>query len=180
MPYNDNMAQNSGDSWPQRVQKAGERVADGEVIEGATDFAALAADADTAQLRRRSANLRVQAAMAYVRAGNGPEALSAAVKALNTLRDLDLYHRAVGFYMTLTQAVEARKLARTLDALRTEFSHQAVILTGEMRKYPLPARKLPTYCPGCDLPMRTDAVDWITPMRAECDYCGTVVDAVAG
>jgi hypothetical protein len=117
--------------------------------------------------------------MAFVRAGNGAEALKSAAKSLQTLRDLDLYHRAVGFYTTLTQAIEARRLVRALDALRAEFSHQAVILTREMRKYPLPLRKLPTYCPGCELPMRTDAVDWITPARAECDYCGTVVDAVA-
>jgi hypothetical protein len=173
------MSQNTTATWAQRVQKAGERVADGEVAEGAMDFAALADEAEAALLRRRSANLRVQAAMAFVRAGNGDDAFNTARKALQTLRELDLYHRAVGFYTTLTQAVESRKLMKTLDSLRTGFSHDAVILTGEMRKYPLPARKLPTYCPGCELPMRTDAVDWITPARAECDYCGTVVDAVA-
>ncbi len=117
--------------------------------------------------------------MAYVRAGQGPEALRSAVSALQTLRELDLYHRAVGFYGAIAQALEARKLVRALDALRSEFSQHVVVLTGEMRKYPLPSRKLPTYCPGCELPMRTDAVDWITPARAECDYCGTVVDAVA-
>ncbi len=35
---------------------------------------------------------------------------------------------------------------------------------------------LPTECPECDAPLKYNEVKWVGPRRAECPYCGNVVD----
>jgi hypothetical protein len=35
---------------------------------------------------------------------------------------------------------------------------------------------LPTECPECDAPIKYDEVKWVGPRRAECPYCGNVVE----
>ena len=39
------------------------------------------------------------------------------------------------------------------------------------------ARLLPTTCPGCGGPLRSDEVDWADEATAECPYCGGSVRA---
>ena len=90
---------------------------------------------------------------------------------------MELYFRAPAFYQSMVKRLEAKKLTRALDTLRAEQSATMVIFQNEARKEALPRTQLPAACPGCSLPMRADEVDWISSARAECDYCGTVVDA---
>jgi hypothetical protein len=33
---------------------------------------------------------------------------------------------------------------------------------------------LPTKCQGCGAPLRSDEVEWVDEMTAECPYCGTI------
>ncbi|MDO8124140.1 MAG: hypothetical protein Q6364_07140 [Candidatus Hermodarchaeota archaeon] len=35
---------------------------------------------------------------------------------------------------------------------------------------------LPTECPECDAPLKYNEVKWVGPRRAECPYCGNVVE----
>jgi hypothetical protein len=127
--------------------------------------------------RRRAANLYAQAALSFAQAGRSTELILCARKALQMFGDLDLYTRATSFYSGLLKQLEAATSTKTLDAYRTEFSHKAVIMQGEAKKENLPTHALPAVCPACTLPMRFDEVDWISATRAECDYCGIVVNA---
>jgi proline racemase len=135
------------------------------------------ADAAQRVSRRRTANLCAQAAMSYAQAGQGADANLCARKALGLFTELDLYTRAFTFYMAFAKLLETSKQNKALDALRTEFSGRAVVMQGEARKEGLRTGALPAVCPACTLPMRFDEVDWISATRAECDYCGIVVDA---
>ncbi len=36
---------------------------------------------------------------------------------------------------------------------------------------------LPTHCPGCGAPLRSDEVEWADEVTAECPYCGSAVRA---
>jgi len=36
-------------------------------------------------------------------------------------------------------------------------------------------RVLPTHCPGCGAPIRSDEVEWADELTAECPYCGSAV-----
>ena len=38
-------------------------------------------------------------------------------------------------------------------------------------------RVLPTHCPGCGAPIRSDEVEWADEVTAECPYCGSAVRA---
>jgi hypothetical protein len=159
------------------LRSAAALTADGRHAEAAQAYAALAAEAERVRNRRRAANTHASAALAFVAAGDAAAALVHARAALGEFLALRLYHRAPSFYQAVAKAAESRRATRLLDALRTEFSAQVVVFTAESRKDALPASRLPAACPGCGLPMRADVVDWITDARAECDYCGTVMDA---
>jgi len=44
----------------------------------------------------------------------------------------------------------------------------------------LPARApLPTHCPSCGGPLRSDEVDWLDEFHAQCDFCGSPVRTLA-
>jgi hypothetical protein len=140
-------------------------------------FAALAVEAERARNRRRTANTHALAALAFVAARNPNSAFTHASPALDEFFDLRLYHRAPAFYQELLKAAEAQKLVKLADALRMKFSNKIVVFAAEARKDPLPNATLPSECPGCGIAMQPDVVDWITDARAECDFCGTVMDA---
>lgn len=36
---------------------------------------------------------------------------------------------------------------------------------------------IPTHCPACGGPIRSDEVDWIDPVSVKCPYCGSPVRA---
>lgn len=143
----------------------------------AAGYATLAVDAEHERNRRRAANMHALAALEFTIARDPNKAFAHARAALREFLDLRLYHRAPAFYLALLKAAEAGKLNRLVDALRTEFSSQIVVYTAEARKEPFPATALPAACPGCGHAMRPDLVDWISDERAECDFCGTVMDA---
>jgi uncharacterized Zn-finger protein len=42
-----------------------------------------------------------------------------------------------------------------------------------------PRPVLPTACPGCGGPLRSDEVEWADEVTAECPYCGSAVRAQA-
>jgi hypothetical protein len=77
-------------------------------------------------------------------------------------------------------------LARLLNALeRRAYHEQAVTLRAEgaalLGARPptadTPQAALPTTCPSCNAPLRSDEVEWIDAQSAECAYCGSVVRA---
>lgn len=162
---------------PAALLRGHKLAASGNHAEAGAAYAKLAAQSEKDMNQRRAGNIHTLASLAYVEAADDLKALDHARKALKHFITLELYFRAPSFYMTLLKRAEAKKLTRLIDTMRTEFSSKMVIYTGESRKETLPRSQLPATCPGCALPMRPDEVDWISPARAECDYCGTVVDA---
>jgi hypothetical protein len=160
------------------LQRAQALAAANQHAEAAAEFARLAGVAENDRNQRRAGNTHALAALAYASAGDGINALEHARGAFKHFVQMELYSRAPAFYQTMVKRLEARKLTRALDTLRAELSAKMVIFQNEARKEALPRTQLPAACPGCSLPMRPDEVDWISSARAECDYCGTVVDAV--
>ncbi len=159
------------------LQRAQTLTAAGQHAEAAAEFARLADVAEKDRNQRRAGNTHALAALAYANAGDGANALEQARGALKHFIQMELYFRAPAFYQSIVKRLEAKRLTRALDTLRAEQSAKMVIFQTEARKESLPRTQLPATCPGCGLPMRPDEVDWISSARAECDYCGIVVDA---
>jgi hypothetical protein len=127
--------------------------------------------------KRRAANLLAQAATSYAHAGNESLALNNGRLALRVFGELEMTWRARAFYDGFVKLLTGLKLSKALDAVRSEYSQKIVIWSDMAQRDPLPSSRLPAACPSCTLPMRADEVDWISKTRAECDYCGIVVDA---
>ncbi len=69
---------------------------------------------------------------------------------------------------------EAEKLRREVDALLGAPARERAIPWGERAVQP---GSLPTKCPSCGGPVRSDEVNWIDSHSAECAYCGGIVKA---
>ena len=77
-------------------------------------------------------------------------------------------------------------LARMLQVLeRKNYYEQAVELRAEgtallgakVKRPSSPQAALPTLCPACSAPLRSDEVEWIDAQSAACAYCGSRVRA---
>lgn len=159
------------------LQRAARLSHEGKHADAARQLTKLAALADKSGVKRRAANLNALAAASCVEAGDEAGARLHAGRAMDLFVTLDLVFRGPAFYNALLKRIEAKKQTRLLDALRGAYSARVVILSNEARKESLPTGALPATCPGCGIAMRNDTVDWINRARAECDFCGTVVDA---
>ncbi|MFC2028386.1 hypothetical protein ACFLTX_00495 [Chloroflexota bacterium] len=59
------------------------------------------------------------------------------------------------------------------DSVPDEFSSQ--ITAGSINPVSKAIARLPVSCPGCGGPIRSDQVEWIDEITAECPFCGRVV-----
>lgn len=66
---------------------------------------------------------------------------------------------------------EAREVAQLI--------HSNTLAISESATQQLPSEKLtlPTYCPACGGPLRSDEAEWIDDLTAECPFCGSPVRA---
>jgi len=77
-------------------------------------------------------------------------------------------------------ATELKERGLAAEAEQIENYIKTALLPGFT---PAPARGLekprpvllPTACPGCGGPLRSDEVDWVDELTAECPYCGSAV-----
>ncbi|MFX0168244.1 MAG: hypothetical protein ACFE89_02705 [Candidatus Hodarchaeota archaeon] len=63
-----------------------------------------------------------------------------------------------------------RSAARSMDAVKIPEPETP------RRERHLIRESLPEECPECDAPLKYNEVKWVGPRRAECPYCGNVVD----
>jgi hypothetical protein len=160
----------------QSIRAARELRLAGKHAEAGSAFVTLARGAESTS-RRRAANFCAQAAQSLAQAGETAQSLVFARVALKLFGELELNWRAWAFYEALVKQFTTLGHTKGVDALRSEFSGKIVVISGMAQREPLPRGTLPANCPSCTTPMRADEVDWISASRAECDYCGIVVDA---
>ena len=67
---------------------------------------------------------------------------------------------------------EAQRITQYLEELAPGFEQPSAAQPGSAKR---PA--LPTHCPGCGAPLRSDEVDWADDATAVCAYCGSPVHA---
>jgi hypothetical protein len=81
--------------------------------------------------------------------------------------------------MRFTAELKARGLvteAKQIEYyLKTSLPAGFVFGAGAGMEKPKPI--LPTNCPGCGGPIRSDEVEWADELTAECPYCGSAVRA---
>ncbi len=84
-----------------------------------------------------------------------------------------LYHAGTRFTTELNSRGHSAEATQLQDYLKKTLPAGFVPRSGAGLEAPHPV--LPTTCPGCGGPIRSDEVDWVDAVTAECPYCGSAV-----
>ena len=159
----------------QAVARANQLMADGKPGDAAQIFERLAQEAEQRGRTKPAANAHAQAAHAYTAAKNEPAAMTQARAALTEFIQLGMNQRAANFYNNAIQTARVNGWASSANALQKEFGDKVKSLGTQVNLGSTQRGRLPSKCPHCAAPARSDEVDWIDANSAECIYCGGVI-----
>ncbi|MBT3336987.1 MAG: hypothetical protein HN855_05700 [Anaerolineae bacterium] len=158
---------------PPELRRANELMDAGHHAQAAVAFEQIARRAD-ARRGPRAPHFHLRAGRAYIFAGDTQKGMPhlkqglAAIAAKKHWEPLQNFgQRAVDELSELGYQTESDEIAAYLaEKLPTGTASPA-----KARSRPT----LPTHCPGCGAPLRTDEVEWIDQKTAECIYCDSPV-----
>jgi hypothetical protein len=163
-----------------RLAQAHELMERGAFAEAAAIFAELA---DAAERRSipRAPQLHLQAGRAWLHAGFPDQAVHAIRHALRQMQAYGQDHRLRAVLPAITEAMRTRNMKAEAQALEVEFADQLQAVSAFQEEDPARRERLhlPPKCPYCGGIIHPAEVDWIGEAAAQCDYCGSVVEAQA-
>jgi hypothetical protein len=170
-------ANDDGLSPDQRLtlEQARRLVANGQPGQAAPMFSKLAEILAAGNRPRRSANLHAQAAHAFADSHNEAASLAQARAALTLFLQLQMVQRAPVFYGNIHRKLVNRGMTKAAEALANEFASKIGPLPTQAPPSGRQVARLPTNCPKCGAPVRSQEVNWIDTITAECDYCGSLI-----
>jgi hypothetical protein len=158
---------------PPALQHAHELMETGNYAEAAAAFEKLAFAAEERSGPR--------APFLFLQAGHARLQLKQEIVGMGHLRHgLELfattgrYHQLYRAGMRVTNELKARGMEKEAQEIsRLVHRHTPAIAESPTQRGPDPSRVvLPTHCPACGGPVRSDEVEWIDPVTAECSFCG--------
>ncbi len=159
------------------LRRANELMAAGNYQAAAEAYEQLARGAQTRGLPR-DAQLFLQAGRCHILAAQVPAGMADLKQGLTIIANRGNYQhlqnagqRAVAELNQRGLTAEAAEIESLLKA-----SLPASFAAGPAAG-PAPKRLLPTACPSCGAPLRSDDVEWIDEVTAECPFCGGAVRA---
>jgi hypothetical protein len=156
---------------PPVLQHANQMMINGEYIGAADAFKELAQSAENL-FPRRAPILYMEAGRAAILGGDVKTGVTHLRRGLTILASQGRFHRM----RTLGQRAAEELKARGLTAETKEIAGLlGESLSQESPTEPVPAKRpvLPTHCPSCGGAVRSDEIEWIDEITAECDYCGS-------
>ena len=163
---------------PPALQNAHELMAQGRYAEAAEAFEQLAAGAEKRQ-GPRAPFLHIQAGLARIRLKQVEAGMTHFIRGLDLFASSGrlLQHFRAGNRITYELSVqglenESRQIA---ELVRAKAPANMDGIAAPDSKTPVPL--LPTHCPSCGGPIKSDEVDWIDRWNAECSFCGSPVRA---
>jgi hypothetical protein len=165
-------------SVPPALQRANQLMASGHYDEAAVIFEQFASGA-LARNGPRAAWFSLQAGQARLQAGQVQAGMVHIQQGLALFARRGQFQRLYHAGMRFTAELKARSLpaeAKQIeDYLKTSLPAGFTPGPGTGTGKPKPV--LPTNCPGCGGPIRSDEVEWVDDVTAECPYCGSAVRA---
>jgi hypothetical protein len=159
----------------QAMSRANQLLADGRPVEAAESLVQLAGRLENRGFPRRAANVRAQAARAWIQAKNQSNALDQARVALGQFLQINMPRRAAMFYLNISRSLLDNGMKDAATTMKQEFESKVKALG----VIPAPAHavrgRLPPKCPQYGAPVRSDEVEWIDAASAACGYCGSVI-----
>ncbi len=163
---------------PPALQKANRLMASGN-YEAAAEIYEQFAQAAASRNGPRAPWFFLQAGQARLLAGQVQAGMSHLRQGLGLLGTRGQFQRLAHAGMRFVTELKARGLS--VQAQEIEAYLKSVLPSGfTARTEPVMDKAkyiLPTSCPGCGGPVRSDEVEWVDEATAECPYCGSAVRA---
>lgn len=159
------------------LQRAHELMERGNYAEAATAFESLAQAAE----RRngpRAPFFYLQAGSARILLKQNAAGMEHFRHGLGLLAASERYHQLYRAGMRVVNELKARGMEKEAQEIsRLVHRHTPAIAESPTQRGPDPSKPmlLPTHCPSCGGPVRSDEVDWIDANTAECPFCGSPV-----
>ncbi len=171
----------AGRPW-QMLQQANALMAGGQPRQAAALYDELAQMAEARAMPRRAALLHIQAARAWLAAGDGQAAVDRARRGFGAFIALGQGARVARLLPEVTARLRQRGYAQAADELERDLEAQlarAGIDAAAFTSMGAAVQRgtLPASCPHCGAPLRSDEVEWVDAASAECPYCGMIVKA---
>ncbi len=163
----------------QKLHEAQRLMAEGQFVEAAAMFDELGQQAVQHGMIRPAINLALQAGRACAQAGRGDDALAHARRALDLILNAGQPARATRAIPRAAAFLRAQGFTAQAAALEKEAAQRLALLGLSLQALPnVGTRSLPSTCPQCAGPLRSDDADWIDAVSAECPWCGSTVKTV--
>jgi hypothetical protein len=161
---------------PPALRRANLLMTTGQYVEAAEIFEQFAKGAQ-ARNGPRAPWFFLQAGQARLLAGQVPAGIAHIQQGLGFFSQRGqfqrLYHAGMRFETELKVRNLATESQQIEDYLKATLPSGFVPAPGASLGKPKPV--LPTACPGCGAPLRSDEVEWADELTAECPYCGSTV-----
>ena len=163
---------------PPALQKANQLMSAGQYEAAAEVFERFATGA-VARNGPRAPWVLLRAGQARLLSGQAPAALAHFRQGLSIIATRGQLQRFAGAGNRIVLELKARGLSA--QAAEIEDYLKATLPAGFASAPPAATAGkkalLPTACPGCGGPLRSDDVEWVDELTAECPYCGSQVRA---
>ena len=162
---------------PPALRQANMLFGSGNYLAAAQSFERLA---QRAEMRGgpNAGRFALRAGEAWVMAGDVPSGMAHIHKGLNALIAAGnlaaLARIGPRIVRELTERGLTAEAGRVTDLIRL---HLPDFSAAPSAPGPAGRAALPTHCPGCGAPLRPDEVEWLDASTAECDYCGSLIQA---
>jgi len=129
---------------------------------------------------KRAAAFHAQAALAYIACRSEVNAVNQARAALRLFHQHHMTQAETFYYNKIVSELNDRKLTKAANVIVDEFSAQVALPGANLRPKPEQAfepsaERLPTLCPQCSAPVRSDEGHWVDASTMLCIYCGASI-----
>jgi len=116
----------------------------------------------------------LQAGRARLILGEYPKSITNFKNGLTLLSAAERYTQFYHVGMSIIQELKARKLEKEAHEI-SDLVHGNTVAIAEMatQQHPHDEALLPMHCPSCGGPLRSDEIDWVDEVTAECPFCGS-------
>lgn len=156
------------------LQRANQLLASGNYAEATRAFEQLARGAEE-RFSERAPFLYLEAGHSAILDGQTAAGVAHLRRGLTLLASQGRYRRMLRLARHITDDLNARGLTNEANEIAS------LVDTNLPKQIPqeeiTPAQKpiLPTHCPNCGGALRSDEVEWLDEITAECAYCGSPV-----
>ncbi|HEX2698568.1 MAG TPA: hypothetical protein VHM28_12735 [Anaerolineales bacterium] len=158
---------------PPALRRANQLLSNGDYAGAAGAFETLARAAE-GRGGPRAPFFHIQAGRAYILANQSALGVDQLQRGLGLFGTRGQLGKVYNIGNRVVNELKARNLAKEANKVA---AYIKTLLPGFDPSTEVPAKRppLPTHCPSCGAPVRSDEVDWMDDVTAECAFCGSPV-----